>query len=103
MKSIEKCTLIYRRDRGRRNEIRLRRGYRPGRHPGRDTIPHHEPQQTLELATEFFRSAEERHGKLSAVGIASFGPVDLDEKSPTYGFITSTPKPGWRNTDLVAS
>jgi len=66
-------------------------------------IPTTSPDETLERATDFFRSAGERHGKISAFGIASFGPVDLDEKSPTYGFITSTPKRGWRNTDLVGS
>jgi fructokinase len=38
---------------------------------------------------------------LSAIGIASFGPVDLVSGSPHYGHITSTPKPGWANTDLA--
>ncbi|QGP81011.1 ROK family protein [Sphingobium sp. CAP-1] len=37
----------------------------------------------------------------AALGIASFGPVDLDERSPTFGFITSTPKPGWRDVDVA--
>ena len=36
-----------------------------------------------------------------ALGIASFGPVDLAPNSPTYGYITTTPKPGWNNTDVV--
>ena len=40
---------------------------------------------------------------LTAVGIASFGPVDLVAGSPTWGFITSTPKPGWRQTDLAGA
>ena len=38
---------------------------------------------------------------LTAAGVASFGPVDLDPASPTYGFITSTPKAGWAQTDMV--
>ena len=33
-----------------------------------------------------------------AIGIATFGPVDAVESSPTYGYITSTPKPNWGNT-----
>ena len=33
-----------------------------------------------------------------AIGIATFGPVDAVESSPTYGYITSTPKPNWENT-----
>lgn len=36
-----------------------------------------------------------------AIGIASFGPVELDPASPQYGFITSTPKPGWGQTDVA--
>ena len=38
---------------------------------------------------------------VGGLGIASFGPIDLDQASPTYGFITSTPKPGWRDTDVA--
>lgn len=38
---------------------------------------------------------------MTAVGIASFGPVDLDPRSPTFGFITTTPKPGWAHTDVA--
>jgi fructokinase len=43
----------------------------------------------------------EQYGPARALGIASFGPVDLRAGSPTYGFITSTTKPGWRNTDIA--
>jgi fructokinase len=42
-------------------------------------------------------------GPLEAIGVASFGPVDPDPDSSTYGFITTTPKPGWNNTDLVGA
>ena len=34
------------------------------------------------------------------MGIACFGPLDLNPKSPTYGYITATPKQGWANTDV---
>ena len=47
----------------------------------------------------FFRG-QMRQKALDAVGVASFGPVDLDPASPTFGFITSTPKTGWANTDI---
>ena len=43
---------------------------------------------------------QRRIGAMAALGIASFGPVDLAARSPTYGFITSTPKRGWRRTDV---
>ncbi len=39
--------------------------------------------------------------RLEALGVVTFGPADLAPTSPTYGFITTTPKPGWRNTDLI--
>ncbi len=37
----------------------------------------------------------------AALGIASFGPVDLDRGSPTFGQVTSTPKPGWNGADVA--
>jgi len=55
------------------------------------------PAETLASCVEFFRKQGER---IAAIGIASFGPVDLHSASPTYGYITSTPKPGWRDVDL---
>jgi fructokinase len=55
------------------------------------------PAETLAAALAFFR----RQGSLAALGVASFGPIDLDERSPTHGFITATPKPGWAHTDVV--
>lgn len=60
------------------------------------------PAETLGGVTQFFRTQAERLGPLSSVGIASFGPVDPNPTSPTFGHITSTPKPGWRNTDIVS-
>jgi fructokinase len=51
---------------------------------------------------EFLRS-EAGAGGLAAVGIGSFGPVDLDALSPHYGYITSTPKAGWEFTDLAGA
>lgn len=56
------------------------------------------PDETIGQAIAFF---EGYRGDLSAVGIGTFGPVDLDKKSETYGYITSTPKPHWANTDLA--
>jgi fructokinase len=66
-------------------------------------FPTTSPEATLLEAVTFFRSAESRLGKLAAVGVASFGPVDLRPDSPTYGFITSTPKPGWANVDIAGT
>ncbi|MEP7285109.1 MAG: ROK family protein [Chloroflexota bacterium] len=54
------------------------------------------PSETIAKTVEFFS----RHD-LKGLGVASFGPVDLHPKSPTYGYITATPKVGWANTDLL--
>jgi fructokinase len=55
------------------------------------------PAETLAAALAFF----EDHAPLAALGIASFGPLDLDPRSPAFGFITATPKPGWAHTDIL--
>ncbi len=66
----------------------------------RQAIPTTTPSETLDRVVQFFR-AQSR--PFAAVGVASFGPVDLDPRSPTFGFITSTPKPGWQNVDICGT
>lgn len=66
-------------------------------------FPTTKPDETIAQAVQFFRTQQEQHGKLSAVGIASFGPVDPDPDSDTFGYITTTPKPHWANTDLAGA
>lgn len=58
------------------------------------------PDETLGRVVEFFQSPREGM-QLQAVGVASFGPIELDPGSPSYGSITTTPKPGWQHTDIV--
>ena len=64
-------------------------------------LPTTSPQVTVAQAIEFLRASS--GGRLEAVGIGSFGPVDLSLSSPTFGHITSTPKPGWQNFDFVGA
>ncbi|MBT8203515.1 MAG: ROK family protein [Acidimicrobiia bacterium] len=59
------------------------------------TIPTTTPDETIGASIEFL---EHYAGQLKAVGIASFGPLDLDPSSATYGSIIRTPKPGWTGT-----
>jgi fructokinase len=61
------------------------------------------PAETIERAVAFFRAQAHALEGVAAVGVASFGPLDLDPGSSSYGFITSTPKPGWAHTDLVGA
>ena len=64
-------------------------------------FPTLEPEVTIPPVIEFFRARNVSH--LAAIGIGSFGPVDLHPASPTYGYITSTPKPGWQNFNLAGA
>ena len=64
-------------------------------------IPTTSPEATLSQTVDFFRAESARRGSLAAVGVGSFGPVDLREGSATWGFITTTPKAGWAHTDVA--
>ncbi|MGD0780080.1 MAG: ROK family protein [Dehalococcoidales bacterium] len=61
------------------------------------------PQKTLNEVIKFFKpyTAEETGRRLAAIGIASFGPLELNQESSKYGYITNTPKPGWTNVNLA--
>ena len=65
-------------------------------------FPTRDPEQTIGTAIEFIRSHIRNPEDLRGLGIGSFGPLDLKKGSPTYGFLTTTPKPGWANTDLIS-
>jgi fructokinase len=60
------------------------------------------PEETLGRAIAFFR---EQHAQepLAAIGIACFGPIDPHPTSPTFGHVTTTPKPGWAHTDVAGA
>jgi fructokinase len=60
------------------------------------------PADTIRRAVKFFQPYVVRR-ELAALGIASFGPVDLDPRSATYGYITTTPKPHWSGVDLCGA
>jgi fructokinase len=57
------------------------------------------PDETIARVVHFFGSRE----PVAAIGIASFGPIDPNPESPTFGYITSTPKLHWRNFDLAGA
>jgi fructokinase len=79
-------------------------GTGPGDIRGQIAIPTGaDPAATLHRLADQLGAWAALHGRIAAVGIASFGPLDLDRGSPTYGFITSTPKPGWRGVDVAGA
>jgi len=57
------------------------------------------PAETIGQAIQFFQRQE----PLAAIGIASFGPVDPNPDSLTFGYITTAPKPGWANTNFAGA
>ncbi|MGH3825692.1 MAG: ROK family protein [Pseudonocardiaceae bacterium] len=59
------------------------------------------PAETLAQVLAFFQREQSRGGSLAAIGIASFGPLELRRSQPRYGFITASPKPGWTHVDMV--
>lgn len=72
-------------------------GPSPDRITARHTIPTRDPATTLAEAAEWLAG----QGGITALGIGSFGPVELDRTSPRWGFITATPKPGWADCDVA--
>lgn len=61
-----------------------------------ESFPTVTPEETLPQLLDYFK------GKIiEALGIACFGPIDLDRDSDTYGYITTTPKTAWMNTDIA--
>jgi fructokinase len=64
------------------------------------TFPTADPGESIGRAVDFLH-ANSAAEPLAAIGIASFGPVDPDPRSPTFGYVTTTPKPGWAHTDFA--
>lgn len=58
-------------------------------------IPTTDPDETLERICRYFHDRD-----VEAVGVASFGPLELDRSSSRYGRMLATPKPGWRDAPV---
>jgi len=65
-------------------------------------IPTTTPAETKALVEIFFDHCIQKYAPMTAIGVACFGPVDLDPNSKTYGSIIQTPKPNWSNTPITA-
>lgn len=64
-------------------------------------IPTAEPAISFQQVCAFFDKAQAVHGKIDAIGVAAFGPIDIDPGSPAYGTVQRTPKPGWAGANWV--
>jgi fructokinase len=77
-------------------------GHAPTQVLDRTTFATTDPSNTLAACVDFFRRMALRHGPVSALGLACFGPLQLHRGAPDFGCLQSTPKPGWSQARLVA-
>lgn len=68
-----------------------------------ERFPTADPVSTLAAASAYLRHRGQAFGRLAAIGIASFGPVELDKSRARYGFIGRTPKAGWSGVDMAGT
>lgn len=59
------------------------------------------PKETLAQVVDFFRQQQTPERPIESIGIGAFGPVDVNPKSPKFGWFLNTPKPGWQQVDFV--
>jgi fructokinase len=64
-------------------------------------FPTMSPQVTIQQIIQFFRDEDAQGHRIAALGVAAFGPLDPNPRSPRYGHIANTPKPGWQDVDIV--
>jgi len=62
-------------------------------------VPTTTPDETIQRAVAFFN----QHQPVSAIGIGSFGPIDPNPTSKTFGYITATPKLAWKNFNFAGA
>lgn len=66
----------------------------------RVSFPTTTPEETMSAVIDYFKKYK---AELASIGVGSFGPIDIHPDSPTYGYITSTPKLAWQNYDFVGA
>jgi fructokinase len=64
----------------------------------RISFPTEQPEQTMANVIHYFRDKQ-----VEAIGIGSFGPINIDSSSSLYGYVTTTPKPGWSNYPILST
>ena len=76
-------------------------GYSPDAFIANKTFLTTTPEETFASVIEFFRKIERDYQPLARIGVASFGPVDIDPASPAYASILKTPKSGWSGVNFL--
>jgi fructokinase len=73
-------------------------GNEHGQIEDRVSFPTELPEQTMSNVIDYFRDKQ-----VEAIGIGTFGPINIDPASPEYGHVTTTPKPGWAGYDFLGT
>lgn len=73
-------------------------GNEQGEIEDRVSFPTTSPKETIEKMTAYFENKS-----VEAIGVGTFGPIDPDPESPTFGYVTTTPKPGWENYNVLGA
>lgn len=63
-------------------------------------VPTGSPDETFAAIAAFYDEQKAQHGPIEIGGVGSFGPLDLDCRSPTHGALTTTPKSGWSGINM---
>ena len=66
-----------------------------------ERFPTTDPTSTMAQVSQFLKAGQACHGRLAGIGVASFGPIELDRRSKSWGSILGTPKTGWCGVSLV--
>jgi len=65
-------------------------------------FPTTNPDETMSHVIQFFEQQNQvLPCPIASIGVACFGPIDPEPLSEKYGYITTTPKPGWRDTPIT--
>lgn len=73
-------------------------GNAEGQIEDRVSFPTGVPEETLAQVIDYFRDKQ-----VEAIGVGTFGPINIDKNSPHYGYVTTTPKPGWSNYNFLGT
>ncbi|MFS0724024.1 ROK family protein [Paenibacillus sp. 1P07SE] len=73
-------------------------GNEHGQIEDRVSFPTGKPEETLAQVISYFKDKQ-----VEAIGVGTFGPINIDRNSPQYGHVTTTPKPGWTNYPFLGT
>jgi len=76
-------------------------GFNPDQFFSQTTLPTTTPSETIASIIAFFRESQQRFEPIEAIGVAAFGPVEVNPNSSSYGQVGLTPKLAWQGFNWV--